>query len=235
MKKRTRLSASLAAASLLALAASSASAAGGAWDSAVGPGSGTGANSANPWIAAPAAGSLYVEWNVFTDDAHASLIVDSTPDIANSGLGAGTATMTETTGASFLTSGGNIYSPGAATAFTLSMPGGIGSVFDVFLRASSVGSELSTIATLNGVQATRVESFTQNVTGGFGGTEKEWYWTWTTPSAATYDFAFVASTSSVSLDQVAVYAAPVPEPSTYAMLAIGLVGLSVARARRARS
>lgn len=234
MNQRNRIAAALAVTSTLALASSGALAAGGVWDTGLGPGSGNGATSATPWISAPAAGSKYAEWNFFTDDnGLTALIVDNTPDIANVNLG-GTATVTETTNASFLTSGGNIYSPSVPTAFTLSMPGGVGSAFEVWLRASTIGSLLSTTATLNGVAATAVESFGQTVIGGFGGDEKEWYWKWNVAAAPTYSFAFNAASSSVSLDQLAVYAAPVPEPSTYAMLALGLAGLAVARARRSR-
>ena len=48
------------------------------------------------------AGTLYAEWDVFN-----SPISDNSPDIGSFGLG--TASITENTGAAFLTSGGNIY------------------------------------------------------------------------------------------------------------------------------
>lgn len=232
MNQPTRLAASLAAASLLALGTSSAFAAGAVWDTALGPGSGSGATSATPWIAAPATGSLYAEWNYFTDDSGPT-VVDSTPDIASFGLGAGAASLTETTGFAFIPGSGNVYSFSGATAFSLSLPGGSG-IFDVWLRASTQGTLPNTTATLNGVAATAVQTYTAPA-GGMGGDEKEMYWKWSVASAPTYSFAFSASGSSMSLDQLAVYAAPVPEPSTYAMLGLGLAGLALARGRRRRS
>lgn len=229
---RTILAATLVSASALGTA----TAATGRWDTAAGPGSGNGATSATPWIAAPAAGSLYAEWNFFDDGNPATLeIEDATPDIAAAGLGAASAQLTETTGSAFVTGGGNIYSPAFATAFTVTLPGGGSGTLDVWLRVATLGSLLSTAATLNGVSATAQETFGANISGGFGGNEKEWLWHWTLPSAGAYTFAFEASASSVSLDQAAVYlaSAPVPEPGTYALLGLGLLTVgSLARKRR---
>lgn len=70
MKLRTSVAAALAVAGITTLSAP-AQAAGGVWDTALGPGSGSGATSASPWISAPAAGSIYAEWNFFTDDTGA--------------------------------------------------------------------------------------------------------------------------------------------------------------------
>ncbi|MBK8019436.1 MAG: PEP-CTERM sorting domain-containing protein [Betaproteobacteria bacterium] len=214
--------------------AGSASAATGMWDTALGPGSGNGATSATPWIASPAAGSLYAEWNFFNDsDSSTPLTIqDATPDIAAAGLGSGVAQFAETTGGAFITGGGNVYSPTVATAFTVSLPGVSGAT-EVWLRAATLGSLLEASATLNGVAAEAQESYSVPIPGGgFGGDEKEWYWRWTLPTAASsLQFSFASSASSVSLDQVAVYAAPVPEPGTYAMFGLGLAGLA-AFARR---
>lgn len=212
-----------------------ASAASGRWDTAAGPGSGNGATSATPWIASPAPGSLYAEWNFFDDGNPLTFeIEDGTPDIAAAGIGAGIAELIETTGTAFVTGGGNIYSPGFATAFTVSLPGPVGGTQDVWLRVATLGSLLSPTATLNGVSATAQETFGANISGGFGGDEKEWLWHWTLPTAGTFTLAFEASASSVSLDQAAVYiaAAPVPEPGTYALLGLGLATLGVLGRKR---
>lgn len=215
-------------------AAGTASAATGRWDGTVTPGTGNGATSATPWIDAPAAGSVYAEWNFMSDDDASTplTIEDSTPDIGAYGLGATGALIKETTGGAFATSGGNIYSPSVATAFEVTLPGLATGPVEVWLRASTLGSALDTVATLNGVSATAESSFSAQITGGFGGAENEWVWKWTLSSAPqSLNIAFEAASSSVSLDQVAVYAAPVPEPETYALMALGL-GALVLRARR---
>jgi len=215
-------------------AAGTASAATGRWDGTVVPGTGNGATSASPWIDTPAAGSVYAEWNFMSDDDASTplTIEDSTPDIGSFGLGSVGALIKETTGGAFATSGGNIYSPSVATAFEVTLPGLATGPVEVWLRASTLGSALDTVATLNGVSATAESSFSMPITGGFGGDENEWVWKWTLSSApASLNIAFEAAASSVSLDQVAVYAAPVPEPETYALMALGL-GALMLRARR---
>ena len=211
-----------------------AAAATGRWDTGFGPGSGDGATSATPWIASPGAGSLYAEWNFFGDDDPATLLIeDSTPDIASFGLGGGTARLGETSGGAFVTSGGNIYSPSVVSAFTVSTPG-LAEAATVLLRVSTLGSLLSTTATLNGIGATAQETFSATITGGFGGAEKDWVWSWTLPAAAaSYEFAFESAASSVSLDQTAVFAAPVPEPGTYAMFGLGLLAVAFGVRKRA--
>lgn len=225
------------AAALLALGlCTNAAAATGRWDTALGPGNGSGATSASPWIAAPAPGSVYAEWNFMSDDEPLSLTIeDLTPDIAAVGLGAGPVRLAETSGTAFVTGGGNIYALGGVGTFTLEVPGITGTPMDVWLRASTLGSLLAPTATLNGVAATLTPTFTSTLGGAFGGTEQEVYWMWSNVApAATLNFALAATSSSLSLDQVAVYAAPVPEPGTYALMALGLAGIAFSVRRRTR-
>jgi hypothetical protein len=202
-------------------------AASGQWDTALAvtgsAGTGNGASSATPWIATPAAGARYAEWNFFN-----GYPTDSTPDIA------GTASVTENTGMAFLTGGGNVYSPGAATEFTVTAAA-LSGLADVWLRVGTLGSLPAASATLNGVAAQAVETFSANVGGAFGGTEKEWFWKWSAVAAAPLVFDFKAGSSSMSLDQLALYAAPtaaVPEPQAAALLALGLAGLAYTARRR---
>jgi hypothetical protein len=203
--------------------ASQASAATGRWDSAVAGFSGTGATSAAPWIASPPAGSRHAEWNFFDG------LTDNNPDIGSSG---GAASVTENSGSAFVTGGGNIYSPSFVTDFTVTLAGGGTGPWEVYLRIATLGSPAASTATLNGIAATAIETFSAPIVGGFGGNEQEVYWKWTVDAAPAYTFAFAAATSSMSLDQLGVFAAPVPEPQTYALFGLGLGLLGLARARR---
>lgn len=210
-------------------------AAGGVWNytgafaGGVGPGNGSGANASNPWISAPAPGSHYAEWNLFN-----SVPTDATPDIA------GAASVTETTGGSFLTGGGNIYSPFVATAFTATLAGGGTGLYDVWLRIETLGELPLAVAKLNDLPGTLTETFSEDTTivtpgGASTSHEKEWYWKWTVPAASSYEFKFGASAASMSLDQLALYVAPaaaVPEPQTYALFAVGLGLIGVIARRR---
>lgn len=209
---------------------------GGVWDGPVlNPGNGFGGRTAS-WVDL-SAGTIHAEWNVFSDDADATLIVDNTPDVAS--FGPGLKQTKENTGGAFLTSGGNIYSPAVATDFTVTLGGYVPTVAGtrvVALRTATLGNELDYASMLlNGLAGTRYETFRENITGGFGGAEVETLWLWTLTDATSYVFDFNAAASSVSMDQIAAYVGPinaVPEPGTWALMAGGLGLVGVWRMRR---
>ncbi|MBU0604016.1 MAG: PEP-CTERM sorting domain-containing protein [Gammaproteobacteria bacterium] len=202
---------------LCLLASTSAFATSAAWDTPLAGYSGDGTSSAAPW----ASGAAYAEWNVF--DSASS---DATPDIA----GSGTLSQTSPGAGAFLTGSGNIYSAGGGAAFSIDLVSSLTGSYDIWLRVATQGTAADSVATLNGIAATKQVSFSA-VLGGFGGSEEEAYWHWTVSSPLALQFSFGSSEAHMSLDQLAVLAAPVPEPATWLSLAAGL-GVIGALARR---
>ena len=172
----------------------------------------------------------------------------SAPDDA----GSGQATLISNNNNSLFTGGGyggNIYSwvgPASFTA-TLTGTGNVGDVFDVYVRMSTVGLLPTTTMTLNGVAATSTVLYYNNqgsIADEKGvlqpSAEQEVYWLWENVSSASlYSFVWTNTLAHVSLDQIQLATVlvnpplPVPEPSAYAMLALGLGVLAFA-GRRSR-
>lgn len=204
---------------LSAVLSSTALAASARWDTSLAGSDGSGASSASPW----ATGSVAAEWNVFD-----STTTDSTPDIA----GSGSLSQLNPAAGSFLTGTGNLYSAGGAAVFSATLDTMLNGTWTVWLRTATQGTSLDSVATLNGVTADKTVSYSAAL-GGFGGSEEEAYWRWTVTDVSSLQFSFGSSAAHTSLDQLAIFAAPVPEQSTWLSLAAGLSLLGALARRRA--
>lgn len=206
--------------------------------------------------------SVFAAWDVFANPVagpHAPDVSGSFPTDGSlaDGLNGNNASIGMTAGAanSFLV-GGNIYSPDVATAFAAEVPGyGNGAAWNtrvvVQFRTRGSGLDFTGLAltydntgtqTLQWQDRVYYEQLSATPLGGsFGGTEID--------SIVVFDIlgfnpseftlAFAAASSSMSLANVAVdvfttqaVLAPVPEPSSFVLVAIGLLGLSTFRRRR---
>ena len=166
---------------------------------------------------------------------------DQTPDVVDINPN-GSALLSELTGGAFVAGSGNIYSPGVATQFLVSLPAfdadAPGTNFQVQIRTQ--GSELDIASLqLDGAPASDLpgyayEELDRVVLGGFGGSLVDHRFTFFTPTTAdSFDLTFGAAGSSMSLDAVTIdtFASVnvVPEPASLAGL--GLTGLLLIRRR----
>lgn len=193
------------------------------------------------------ADSTYAEWGAgntaatgFSDDSAAAGVQDV--DSPNFNFNAATADVIETTGASFLTSGFNIYSFSAATFFDVTIPSyGYGNNWNtrVVAQIRTQGTELDlSSVTLSGgnigapVAASHVAELHREALGGFGGALVDTMFVWdvTDFNPASFLLEFNASGSSMSLDMLAVDTFAVPEPASVAL--VGLAGCVLVGLRR---
>ena len=212
------------------------------------------------WTRGVDARSTYQEWDRFTDPlgpnapnspgVPVGAVVDAAP--FNS---AGVANVVDSSGASFATSGGNIYSPTAAididaTVPNFNAPAALWTT--VLLQIRTQGSELnpaSVHVVADGTTYTPMDSalLFQQVLGGFGGVLQDRWFQFTIPgNSASYLVEFAGAMESTSLDKVSidtvwtsaqsplVESNPVPEPSTLTLLFASLLGLVAIRRRANR-
>jgi hypothetical protein len=149
-----------------------------------------------------AAQSLYAEWDVFNSTT------DTSADIGSSNIT--TAQVAETTGASFLTGGGNIYNASLPSTFVVTVtPSASGPVVGdnatVYLQVVTIGADLSTSSvTLGGVAANSAQLISSVAQGGFGGALNTYLFSWTTIAQPQWQFNFAATAIHMSLDKLAI-------------------------------
>jgi hypothetical protein len=197
-----------------------------------------------------AANSVYAEWDVFTQPNGGV----NTPDIGQSGLTGATVVQDNAATFALITSGGNIYSFSGPTSFDVTVPGyglGAGSNTRVVAQIATQGNPLLPsslqLSYTNGgtIVAPPTATYDRGVTLDGGISRNEWLVVWDipgfNPSSSLIEFA--ASTSSMSLDKLAVdtfattgalapLPAAIPEPSTFVLLGLSAWGLVAGRRRR---
>lgn len=166
--------------------------------------------SPNTWTRGQA-NTTYQAWDVFTGLSYV------TPDVADQNS-SGSAELTENSGGSFLTGGGNIYSPYLPLNFTVSLPQADIAQPEHQLTAvvqiKTLGTELDGQSlVLNGQSPIDSAELLRNQLGGFGGSEVEHWFLFELPyssygsgsnGVASLSLQFSALESSMSLDQLAI-------------------------------
>lgn len=197
------------------------------------------------------ANSVHAQWEVFTD---AYSTPGNLPDVPGSYPAAGSpsgaaAVAIGNTPSAFLTGGGNIYSFAAPTSVTVTVPNyGLGAGWNTRFVAQiqNQGSPLdfsSVLLSYDGGNQLLPFDYTDELAGN-PAPENLFAWDLAGFNPATFTLTFKASSSSTSLDAIAVDAftqqgafAPmgVPEPATCTLAALGLIGSLAARRRSARA
>jgi hypothetical protein len=204
--------------------------------------------------------STYQEWDRFDSPAG-----PNAPNIPNVPVGAsvtaapfnpvGVANVLDNSGASFVTSGGNIYSPTAvvdvdSTIPNYDAPSANWTTLIVQTRTQGTSIDLNSLQVVaDSVAYQPIDSallFTQ-VLGGFGGVLEDRWFQFTIPgNSASYLVQFNGAGSSMSLDKLSVDSVwtaaqasivepnPVPEPTTWALAICGLACALATRLHAAR-
>ena len=189
--------------------------------------------------------ATYQEWNIFSSPGG-----PNDPDVAEINPNAGVANLIDTSGGSFVTGGGNIYSPGSVISVDADVPSyGLGAGYDttVLFQLRSLGNEADydtvrltyedgdgTPQTINALSRQELERV---ALGGFGGSQVDSLFVFDVPfSPESFTIEFEAAGTSLSVDRVAVdtLTSVVPEPSGAIGLLTGVGALFCRRRRRTR-
>lgn len=189
------------------------------------------------WTRGVTTNSAYAQWEVFTSTAG-----PNTPSVGSFasgafGVGAPNWNTFDRNAFSFVTGGGNIYSPAGVVAPQVDIPNfglGAGYATTILIQVRTQGTEIDLASVLVGgiapVQTT--ELFRQPLGGPGGFIVDTLYRFEVSGNTSGYTAQFQALGSSLSLDRVAVDTfTAVPAPSAVALLGLG--GLVASRRRRA--
>jgi hypothetical protein len=200
------------------------------WDVNLGPLDGFGGRTGTAWALGDA-DSAWAAWNVFDS------LNDTTPDAGS--FGPAPQSVQELSGVAFLTGGGNIYSFSGATDFTavLTTAGTTPGTRDVVLRLETLGTSVDLGSVLlNGIAPDVSDLVFSEPLGGFGGSGEERIFVWSDiGNTTTWQFDFNSVESSMSLDQIALYASPVttvPAPAAVWLFGSAIASLGAWRRRR---
>lgn len=189
-----------------------------------------------PWTRGATANSAYAEWDRFTSPTG-----PSAPDVGQFdtglGLGAPAWDVYDTSGTSFITGGGNIYSFSAPTNIHAVIPGydlGGSHATTVLFQLRTQGTEVDPASVnIGGILPVETAELHRESLGGFGGYLVDTLFRFElTGSALSYGLRFDALESSMSTDRVAIdtFTTLVPAPGAGALAGLGL--LTAARRRR---
>jgi len=193
--------------------------------------------------------STFSGWDVFSNETPTlATILDSTPELL--GQFGASARLQETSGFGIVLGSGNIYGLSGATTFIVEQPGlnlGPSASARIVAQFQTLGNELNYGSIrLSGTGFTNVSpNFTQELSrstfgtpGGQGsGVNVRYLARWDlSQNIGNYSVAFESAASAVSLgrfqlDTFATVTA-VPEPASIALLALGVTGVLLLRARR---
>ncbi|HYF13986.1 MAG TPA: hypothetical protein VD971_02810 [Phycisphaerales bacterium] len=162
-----------------------------------------------PWTRGSTPNSAYALWEVFTSPAG--------PNAPDAGVYVGGSLPAaapswnayDTSGQSFVTGGGNIYSITAPTSIRVIAPNfdlGDSQTTTVLLQVRTQGTEiLPSSVHIGGVAPVETVELSRQPLGGFGGFTVDTLFRWELQgNAVSYEIRFDAAESSMSLDRVAV-------------------------------
>jgi hypothetical protein len=201
--------------------------------------------SPNSWTRG-AGGTTYQHWSFFNDYP-----TDSIPDLGNINPN-GTASITETTGMGLVTGGGNIYTPGAAANFVVTIP-----EQDVPAPPHDITAlvQIRTLGTLLDLNSVKLNTLAPvkyfelfSTPSPMGGANVEHWYLFNVPYASFGDgfgpdtedltLNFTATGIHMSLDEISIdtairpfgfYAEQVPEPSMALLTLVSLAGAGLWR------